>query len=134
MTAKPQPKVTSLNAPFWEGTASGELRLQHCRACDALFRFTHPRCPCCWSDELDWKNSRGEGQVAAFTVVHVAPFPAMESSVPYVLALVDLKEGVRMMSNIVACAPGEVRVGMAVSVTFEDRGGISLPQFQPSDR
>ncbi|AEI81859.1 hypothetical protein CNE_BB1p04350 (plasmid) [Cupriavidus necator N-1] len=133
MTAKPKPKVSSLNAPYWEGTAVGELRLRHCQKCEALFRFTHPRCPCCWSDDLDWKRARGKGTVATFTVVHVAPFPAMESSVPYILALVDLEEGVRMMCNIVLCDPLEARIGMAVSVAFEDRDGISLPQFKPSE-
>lgn len=132
MTAKPQPKVSTLNTPFWQGTAAGELRLQHCRKCDALFRFTHPRCPCCWSDDLDWRASTGKGKVATFTVVHVAPFPAMEASVPYVLALVDLDEGVRMMCNILLCDPHEVQIGMDVSVSFEDRDGIAVPQFTPS--
>ena len=71
----------------------------------------------------------------AFTVNHVAGNPAMEDRVPYVVALVDLEEGARMMTNVVGCAPAEVRVGMAVEVGWEDLSdGRALPVCSPRDR
>lgn len=133
MSAKPKPDITSLNAPFWDGTGRGELRVQHCRKCDARFRFTHFRCPECWSDDLDWQIAKGTGVVATFSVVHVAPFEAFADRLPYVLALIDLDEGVRMMANIVDCEPNSVTIGMPVEVLFEDRDGIALPQYRPVD-
>lgn len=131
MSAKPKPDITKLNASYWEGTAKGELRVQHCSKCDALFRFTHPRCPECWAGELDWKVAKGTGTLATYSVLHVAPFEAFEGSLPYVLALIDLDEGVRMMANIVECAPADVKIGMKLSVIYEDRDGVALPQFRP---
>lgn len=131
MSAKPKPHITSLNAPFWEGTAKGELRVQHCDACGANFRFTHPWCPSCWTQDPGFIVAVGTGVVATYTVLHVAPFAAFEDRLPYVLALIDLDEGVRMMANIVDCDPQEVHIGLRVSVTYEDRDGVALPQFKP---
>jgi uncharacterized OB-fold protein len=131
MSAKPQPDVTALNAPFWEGTSQGELRIRKCGHCNARFRFTHAWCPNCWSGNLGWEVASGRGTVATYSVVHLAPHAAFEDVAPYVLALVDLDEDVRMMCNIVGCDPKEVRIGMRVRVMFEDRGGIMLPQFTP---
>lgn len=132
MNAKPKPDITSLNAPFWEGTAKGELRIQHCDACGANFRFTHPWCPSCWAADPGWTVASGEGVVATYSVLHIAPFAAFQDSLPYVLALIDLKEGVRMMANVVECDPKDVRIGMPVNVIYEDRDGIALPQFRPA--
>lgn len=134
MSAKPKPDITPLNAPFWEGAAQGEVRVQHCNKCGALFRFTHPRCLECWAGNLDWRVAKGTGIVATYTVLHVAPMQAFEDKLPYVLALIDLDEGVRMMANIVDCAPEDVEIGMPVSVMFEDRDGIALPQYRPVDQ
>lgn len=132
MSAKPQPEINTLNAPFWEGTAIGELRVRHCAKCDARFRFTHAWCPNCWAADPGWEVASGRGMVATFSIVHLAPYEAFKDVAPYVLALVDLDEGVRMMCNIVECDPHDVHIGMPVSVVFEDRGGIALPQFRPA--
>lgn len=131
MSAKPKPDITSLNAPFWEGTAKGELRVQHCDACGANFRFTHSWCPSCWTPDPGFIVAAGSGVVATYTVLHVAPFAAFEDRLPYVLALIDLDEGVRMMANIVDCDPSDVTIGLRVSVIYEDRDGVALPQFRP---
>ena len=131
MSALPKPDIAAHNAAFWEGAAAGELRIRHCGSCGAVFRFAHVWCPVCWAPKPGWKVASGRGKVATFSVVHTPPSPAFAASVPYVLALVDLEEGVRMMSNVVGCDPQAVRIGMAVSVRFEDRDGVALPQFQP---
>lgn len=133
MSGKPAPDITDLNRDYFEGTAQGELRVRHCSACDARFRFAHTHCPSCWSTKLGWERASGEGRVSHFSVVHQAPSPAFAEGAPYVLALVELDEGVRMMSNIIGCDPARVHVGMPVVLTFEKRGTVSLPMFRPAD-
>ena len=128
MTHKPVPRVNELNQLYFEGCALGELRLRRCGKCQALFRFAHAWCPKCWALELDWIKASGLGKVSHFSVVYQAPSPAFET--PYVLALIDLDEGVRMMSNV-KCDPVAVRIGLPVKVTFERRGDVFLPIFEP---
>lgn len=128
----PMPEVTPVNQLFWEGTAAGELRLRCCKACGKRFRFVSDWCPVCWSSDLDWEVASGCGVVHAVTVVHMAPYESVAARVPYVLALVRLREGPTMMSNIVGCDPTEVRIGLDVQVTFEQRGDLMLPQFKPA--
>jgi uncharacterized protein len=128
---KPVPTITDMNRPYFEGTALGELRVRHCARCGARFRFAHEWCPECWNLDIGWEKVSGRGIVSNFSVIHQAPYPAFDDMAPYVLALIQLTEGVRMMSNVIGCDPGDVHVGMPVSVTFEKREGIALPMFKP---
>jgi uncharacterized OB-fold protein len=78
-------------------------------------------------------RAAGRGTVYSFTVIHRPPFPVFRDKVPYVLAIIELTEGVRMMTNIIGCEPNMVEIGMPVEVTFEDvTEEITLPQFKPS--
>ena len=132
MSNGPLPTLTPLNQVYWEGTAKRELRVRHCRACDARFRFVRSMCPVCWSEDLDWQVVSGRGKVVACTIVTSAPYESVADRVPYVLALIHLAEGPTMMANVVECAPEAVHVGMAVDLTFEARGEFTLPQFRPA--
>ena len=127
----PVPDIDDVNRLYFEGTAKGELRIRACNSCDARFRFAHAWCPVCWSQDLDFQVASGRGRIETFTVVHQAPYPSFEDRIPYVIALVELEEGVRMMGNIVDCEPGEVTIGMAVAVTFEERDEVMIPMFRP---
>lgn len=127
----PVPDVDSVNRLYFEGTAAGELRIRTCKSCGHLFRFAHAWCPECWSQDLDFKVASGRGRIETFTVVHQAPYESFEDRIPYVIALVELDEGVRMMSNVVDCDPGHVRIGQPVTVTYEDRGPLKIPMFRP---
>jgi len=129
---KPSPEITSLNREYFEGCALGELRVRRCLACEARFRFAHEWCPVCWSGELGWVKASGRGKVSHFSIVHQAPSPAFEPDAPYVIALVELDEGVRMMSTIKGCAPHEVAIGMRVEAGFEARNGADIPIFHPA--
>ena len=80
-------------------------------------------------EDLDFVVTAGRGTIETFTVVHQAPYESFEDRIPYVIALIELDEGVRMMSNIVGCDPGDVRIGLPVKVTFEERGRVMLPMF-----
>lgn len=126
----PAPVPNPDSAPYWEGARQERLMIRACRACGRSHFMPRWMCPHCWSTELDWIQASGRGQVHSYTVIRRAPSPAFAGSVPYVVALVDLEEGPRMMSNIVGDGALEVRSGDAVRVCFEDRGdGAKLPQF-----
>ncbi len=116
---------------WWDGVRDSELLYQSCLDCGASVFYPRARCQYCFSDRLDWRQSAGRGAVYAVTTVHRAP-KAFASRAPYVVALVDLSEGFRMMTNIVDCRPQDVRVGMAVELTFQpDQDGRLLPYFHP---
>ncbi len=88
-------------------------------------------CPRCLGSRLEWRPSPGTGAVYTFTVEYNPQNPNLKP--PYTIALIDLDEGVRMMSNLVGCPPGEVRVGMRVRVTWEALSDErNLPQFEPA--
>jgi uncharacterized OB-fold protein len=127
------PDISPMSQPYWEGTKSGELRLRRCNACGTLFRFVRALCPSCWSNDLGWIAARGTGVVIARAIVATAPYPSMEGRAPYVLALIELEEGVTMMANVLDCDPSEVFIGMSVTCFFEQRGDVALPQFRPVD-
>lgn len=131
MSGKLVPEPNEVTQLYWEGTAEGELRVKHCPSCEALFRFNHAWCPECGNAELDWKKTAGRGVVTNFTIIHVPPYEAYVDEVPYVLALIELEEGVRVMMNVIDCDPQSVHIGMKVALTFETRGDVQLPQFRP---
>lgn len=128
MTERAFPVPDAVSQAFWEGVAEGVLRLQRCRACGHHVFYPRAVCPHCLSAELDWVEASGRGRVHSFTVVHRAPADYREE-VPYVVALVDLDEGVRMMTRLLDVEPAAVDVGMAVEVAIQ--GEPRLPYFRP---
>lgn len=117
-------------APFWSGTARGELLYQRCGACGRPQFPPRQHCAHCQSGEPEWQRSAGKGAVHTFTVVHRAPTAAFKDDVPYTIALVDLDEGFRMMMNVIGCPPGEVGIGTRVRVVFRPHGDAMLPQAE----
>jgi len=109
--------------------AAPQLEAAHCGSCGHLFLPAGPVCPRCWSDRLGRQALSGLGEVATFTVYRQQYRP--EFVPPYVIALVALREGPRVISNIVGCAPESVRVGLPVRVRHEQRAGRWLPLFVP---
>ena len=128
---KPIPSINDLTRPYWDAARDGRLVLQRCAGCQATIFYPRPWCPHCWSRELAWCQASGRGQVETFTVVHHPPSPAFAGEIPYVLAIIQLLEGPRMMANLLSIDPGEVRVGLPVQVIFETRGEWKIPQFEP---
>lgn len=118
---KPLPPVNPDSAPFWDGCADGDLRLQHCRKCGTLQFPPRARCAQCTSDDLDWETVVAHGHVYSFTVVHRAPTAAFRDDVPYVLALVEFDTHARAMMNVTGCDPDAVHIGMPVDIEFERR-------------
>jgi len=126
------PPETELTKPYWDGCNVGELRLQQCNDCHRHQFYPRTVCSHCDSRQLNWVTAAGEGRIASFTVVRRAISRAY--SAPYVVALIDLAEGVRMMSNVVDADPEAVRVGDHVRVDFEAWSeALSLPVFRIID-
>ncbi len=114
--------------PFWDGTREKKLVLQWCPECDRSVHYPREMCPRCMTTDLVWRELSGRGVVYAFTVQHFSA--VADVPVPFVIALVDLDEGARLMSNIVGCAPTGVSVGMPVSVAWHPLAdGRALPMF-----
>jgi uncharacterized OB-fold protein len=130
----PAPVVNADSAPYWEGARQGKLLLQRCGDCGTLRFFPRYLCTACGSDRTDWVEASGRGTVHSFTIVHRAAFPEFQARTPYVVALIDLEEGPRMMTNIVGDDALDVAIGDPVIVEFEPRGtdGAKVPQFRRS--
>ena len=131
--AKPIPTPSEDSRPYWEATRNHELKLQQCRVCKA-FRFPPAEvCPECTSDAYDWNPVSGKGRVFSFVIYHRAYHPGFQDEIPYVVGVIELDEGPRMLSNVVGCKPEEVRCDMPVEVAFEDiTDEMSLPKFRPA--
>lgn len=134
MTAypKPLPSAAGLAAEFHAFCSRGELRFQRCRACDAWRHVPRELCSECGSTAFEWAASSGRGRVFTWTVVERALHPAFSSETPYAPVVIDMDEGVRIVSQIVDCAPDELAIDMPVEVTFEQAhdDGVTLPKFR----
>lgn len=133
MSARMIPPISELTQPYWDAARKGELVVQHCRDCDQRSFPPRAHCPQCGSAELEWRKVSGRGTVYTFTVAHRPPHPVFAEQCPLVIAVVELEEGPRMISNVVGCDPADVEVGMAVRVSFEqiDDSDVALPVFAP---
>jgi uncharacterized OB-fold protein len=131
---RPEPPSTEVSAPFWEATRTEQLLVQWCADCDRPIFYPRGACPRCLGDRLEWREARGTGRVYAVTVESRPQDPLFADRAPYAIALVDLDEGVRLLTNIVGCAPMAVKVGMPVTVTWEPLSdGRRLPLFTPAE-
>ena len=127
--AKPIPRPTPAEQPFYDACAEGKLVLQRCQHCGHVLFYPRTHCDACQSDQLAWEDASGAGTIASYTVVRRAVSADFEA--PYVIALIDLAEGPRMMSQIIDADPDALAVGLSVRVDFaawsED---ITLPVFR----
>jgi len=131
-----EPTPTPLSQPFWDATRDRRLLAQRCAMCDRYIWYPREHCPGCLRSELEWVELSGSGAIYTFNVMRKPGNPMMADAVPYVLALVDLDEGVRMTTNIVHVSPEEVRCGQRVSVDWSIQldDGRCLPTFAPTVR
>lgn len=125
----PLPRPSQFTASFWDACQNEVLEIQECHQCNAHFLPSGPVCPRCWSNDLAAIKATGEGRVFSFVVYRRTYHPAIPA--PYVVAIIDLDEGARMVSNIVDCAISAVHIGMEVCLVFENESGFKLPRFKP---
>ena len=129
---KPVPVPTRETKPYWDGCKQHELWIQKCAACGHHQFYPRLYCTACMSEKVEWMKTSGRATVLSFTTVYRPVTKAFAGDVPYIVALVTLDEGPQMMTNIVACPPEQVKIGMPVEVTFEDWSEeISVPKFKP---
>ena len=130
--AKPLPKPTPWSRPFWVACKERKLLVQKCEDCQKYIFYPKLFCPFCLSERLHWVESSGKGKIYSFTVVYSYQPTEFEDDVPYVIAVIELEEGVRMMSNIVECKPDDIRCDMEVEVIFEQvTDDVTFPRFRP---
>ncbi|MFC6283807.1 MULTISPECIES: Zn-ribbon domain-containing OB-fold protein [Polaromonas] len=131
---KPLPVEDPDSATFWAGCRNKQLLFQRCTKCRTMRYPARPFCANCQSAEFEMIESPGKGQLYSWIVVrHPVPKEVYAGEVPYIVALIDMDEGVRVASNIVGCKPEDVRAGMALQVEFEQvTPEVTLPKFRPA--
>ena len=130
--AKPLPQVSPEMAPFFEAARRHELVVQRCARCGTPRFPARSICSRCLSRDASWTPVSGRGTVFSFAVMHQAYHPGFAAEVPYAVVVIQLEEGVRMLSNLVGCPVGDVRVGLPVEVVFDDvTPEVTLPKFRP---
>lgn len=131
--SRPAPQPTPDTQPYWDGAAAGELRLPRCRACGTA--FFHPRsiCPSCSSTDIEWFRASGRGRLHSYLILQRPP-AVFEPGVPFAIAVVELDEGPRLMSNIVGVPndPEHLVLDMLLEVVFDQHGGVAIPKFTPA--
>ncbi|MCH9671753.1 MAG: OB-fold domain-containing protein [Gammaproteobacteria bacterium] len=135
MANRPQPILPEPNTDaYWEGIKQGELRYQTCNDCNGIVFTPRMHCTSCFSKNLKWNVSKGEGTVYTFSVVRQNRVPAFIELGAYSVAFIDLDEGFRMMSSVVVDQPTtDIHIGQRVKVEFEvqDEGEYPIPVFRP---
>ena len=130
--AKPVPHANELSQPYWDGLTIGVLSLQCCVACGKFRHYPRLICDQCYSLEVKQVAASGRGVIHSWTVAHHPFHPGFAEDLPYVLAVVDLDEGVRAMGRLHHVAADEIRLGLPVQFVPEKRDdGITLPTFVP---
>ena len=124
---RPLSRPTAETKPFWEGCSRGVLRFQSCTLCGTVQRIPRSLCATCQSDALAWHESSGLGRVLSHTTVHRAPTPAFRGEVPYVIALIDMDEGFRLMANVADGPVAPIGIGSRVQIGFREIDGVALP-------
>ncbi len=127
---KPIPEPAPESVPYWEAARQHRLELPRCNACRKFWFPPSQSCPHCLAAEFTFKPVSGRGKVYSFVTFHRVYHPAFANEVPYVVALVELEEGPRLLTNIVGVKPEAVTCDMPVNVVFDDVAeNVSVPKF-----
>lgn len=130
---KPLPHIGLESLLFWEGAKRHELMIQKCLDCGRFYFYPRSICPHCLSYNVDWVKVSGRGKIYSFTVSYRYPSAGFKAEAPYSIAIVELEEGVRLMSNIVECRNEDLKIGMPVEAVFEDvTPEVTIPKFRPA--
>jgi hypothetical protein len=128
---KPLPAPDAVSGPYWLAAAEGRLLVQHCPACGHRQWYPRALCTACGADP-EWLECSGRGAVHTFTVVRQMGMRAFRDDVPYVVAMVDLEEGPRVMGGITECDPDDVTIGMQVEAHFvRAADDVGIPYWRP---
>ncbi len=131
--SKPLPQIDEESRPWWEALQRGELYVQKCRDCGDLRYYPRAQCTQCLSPRTQWVRCTGRGKVYTFTVTNQNQAAGFREALPYVMAYVELDEGLKMLTNLIDCRPEEVKIGMPVEVVFEAATPeVTFAKFRPA--
>jgi len=130
---KPLPVIDPGSRPFWDAAREHRLSIPKCRACGKYHFYPRELCPHCHSDDLEWTDVSGKGEIYSFTIARKPAGPVYAGDVPYIIAMIALDEGPRMLTNLVVDDVETVQIGDRVAVQFEDvTDEVTLPKFAPA--
>ena len=131
--AAPAPELDALNTPYWNSLAKGKLSFQRCNACGNEWLPARSECPGCLAENWQWEPAGGGAKLISWVVYHVAYHPAFENRLPYNVAIVELDEGPRLISNVVGVDDAEkLKIDQPLRLVIEDESGIAVPRFTPA--
>ena len=125
----PQPEITALTRPFWERLKQGHLSFQRCSACGHAWLPAREQCPQCLGEAWTREDAAGGARLISWVVYRTAFHPAFESRLPYTVAVIELDEGPRLISNVLGDA-GVLRIEQRLTLAIEDESGTALPRFR----
>ncbi|SFI49604.1 Zn-ribbon domain-containing OB-fold protein [Nocardioides psychrotolerans] len=128
MSEMPEPGITPVNQPFWTALERGELTFQRCGSCGGAWLPAREECPRCLAAEPGWEVASGRGRIISWVVYHHAAHPGFADRLPYNVAVVELDEGPRLITNILA-DEGDLGIELPVVVRIEREATFSLPRF-----
>jgi uncharacterized OB-fold protein len=137
MTAykKPIPAITPEMQPFFEAAKRHELVVQRCTQCGTHRFPAREICSSCLSRDATWVTVSGQGEIFSYNVMHQVYHPGFADEVPYAVVVVKVKEGAKMISNLVGVKPDAIKIGMPVKVIFDDvTEAVTLPKFVLAER
>lgn len=128
----PVPVRDGLTTPYWQALEQGILTFQRCAACNAAWLPPRGECPECLAADWRWESASGRGKLVSWVVYHVAYHPAFKDRLPYTVAVVELAEGPRLISNVIGAAdPESLRIDQGLRLVVEHEHGFALPRFRP---
>jgi uncharacterized protein len=129
----PAPERDALNTPYWDSLAHGALSFQRCSACDHAWLPARSECPACLADQYHWEKAKGGAKLISWVVYHTAFHPAFAQRLPYNVAVVELDEGPRLISNVIGVEDAEtLMIDQRLRLVIEDEGSIAVPRFAPT--
>lgn len=127
----PVPTPTTDTVEYWESAAKHILKLPFCESCQRYFFYPRATCRYCHSANLAWREVSGKGKLLSYVINHL-PFPEFQSDEPQVIAIVELDEGVNLLSQVITDSPTPeaLQLGAPLEVVFVERDGTTLPFFR----
>jgi uncharacterized OB-fold protein len=117
-------------SPYWRALDAGRLTFPRCNRCHAAWLPPRHECPSCLEADWEWETASGAGRLISWVVYHVAYHEAFEDRIPYTVAIVELAEGPRLITNLVG--PGTPAADAPVELVIERDGGLALARFRLS--
>jgi uncharacterized protein len=131
-TTIPAPELTEPSRSFWDTLKGGRLTFQRCKACGHAWLPARSECPQCLASEWQRDDAKGHATLVSWVVYHHAYHPAFKARLPYSVAVVQLDEGPRMISNVVQADLAALRIDQRLRLLIEDENGTAVPRFAPA--